>query len=443
MSSATISRGLLRKIYGLVFLSIIGLLFLLVVGLYNQSLPWQHSVTVYVEAGQAGNQLNLGGDVKVRGAFVGTIKSISANGNEARITLRLQPDKAKEIPRNVTARMLPKTIFGEKFVELEIPANPSSDHLHNRDVIPKDKSKTAIETDKVFEDLLPLLQTLQPVKLNRTLYALATALERQGNALGNNLALADRYFSTLNPNLPTINHDISGLADLANSLGAAAPDLLRFAANSAASLQGVVVPKQTALETFFTGTKGFADTARRVVSKNEDNFIHLADYGKDILGVFAHYSDEFPCLLRGLTDIQSRLEGTFATGPYLYVHLVPLAPQTRSYTYPNDQPQQSNLYYNLPRKNGVVQPPSCAGLPMPGVQYTYPHPGVSQATVNANAAALQQNAYGDIGPVGSAGEQSFVQALASPLLNVSPSEVPAITDLLLGPMLRGAAVSLQ
>jgi hypothetical protein len=80
---------------------------------------------------------------------------------------------------------------------------------------------------------------------------------------------------------------------------------------------------------------------------------------------------------------------------------------------------------------------------MPGVAYTYPHPGVSQATVNANAAALQQTAYGDIGPIGSAEEQGFVSAIASPLLNVSPENVPTFTALLLGPLLRGTEVSLR
>jgi virulence factor Mce-like protein len=439
---------MLRKVYGLVFLAIIALLLFLVVGLYNQSLPWNHHTTVYVETARSGNQLNLGGDVKVRGAFVGTIRSIDANGSQARITLRLQPNKAKEIPNNVEARMLPKTIFGEKFVELVIPDNPSSVPLKDGDTIPEDRSRTAIETDQVFEDLLPLLQTLQPLKLNRTLYALATALERRGNALGNNLALADQYFAALNPNLPAINHDISGLADLANSLGDAAPDLLRLSANSAVSLTEVVVAKQDALSTFFKGTAGFATTATRVIGDNENNFISLARDGRSILGVLEHYSPEFPCLLRGLTDIQPRVEGTFATGPYLYVHLVPLGGnQTRAYTAPRpNQPQTDgspNLYYSVPRQNGQVAPPSCAGLPQPGVAYTYPTANVPIATANANAAALQQTAYGDIGPIGSAGELSFINAIASPLMNMAPEEVPTITDLLLGPMFRGTAVSLR
>src|SRR4051812_24257709 len=144
-----------RKGYGVVFLAILALLMALVVGLYNQSLPWQGSVTVTLESQKVGNQLNLGGDVKARGVFVGTIKKIEANGETATVPMRLNPGKAKEIPDNVTARIQPKTLFGEKFVDLQIPDDPSprslADAGANR-VIKIDRSAVALETDKVFED---------------------------------------------------------------------------------------------------------------------------------------------------------------------------------------------------------------------------------------------------------------------------------------------------
>ena len=185
----------------------------------------------------------------------------------------------------------------------------------------------------MFNDLLPLLQTLQPVKLNQALNAMATALQQRGNALGDNADITDKYFAGLNPNLATINHDISGLADLAESYGNAAPDLLRLAANSAVSLPARRRRQEGPLVQFFTGTKDFAITTARVLTENEDNFIHLAANSRPILDVLATYSSEFPCLFRGLTDIQPRLEGTFANGPFLYVHLETMkSNQSRAFT---------------------------------------------------------------------------------------------------------------
>ena len=83
----------------------------------------------------------------------------------------------------------------------------------------------------MLDDLLPLLRTIQPAKLNATLNALATALEGRGERLGENLELVDGYFTRLNPELPTIKEDISGLADVSQIYADAAPDLVRMLRN--------------------------------------------------------------------------------------------------------------------------------------------------------------------------------------------------------------------
>ncbi|MFL6241380.1 MAG: MCE family protein [Actinomycetes bacterium] len=436
-----IYRATHRKVYGLLFIGLLVGLFVIVVALYNQW--WVNKAIVHLQTARIGNQLNLGGDVKIRGAFVGTIKSIHDNGDHATIDMAISPKYMSDIPDNVVARILPKTIFGEKYIDLVVPASTSSaePRLKAGSTIPQDRSKVAIETDQVFNDLLPLLRKLQPVKLNETLNAMATALMERGNALGNNLTVSDRYFSGFNPDLKNFNRDISGLADLANTYGAAAPDLLRLAKDSATNLQEVVVPKQNQLVKFFTGTKDFANTMRRVLTENENNFISLAADSRPILGVLATYSPEFPCLLRGLTDIQPRLEGTFANGPFLYVHLQTMKDmESRKYVTPADNPQDpgSDLYHY----NNYSKSPSCNGLPYPNQAANYPHPGVSAATVAANDAALRSSAYGDIGPVGSADENDIVNLVSAPMLNVPPQDVPSLADVLLGPLMRGSVVSL-
>jgi virulence factor Mce-like protein len=429
-----------RKIYGVLFIGLLIGLFVIVVALYNQW--WTSKVMVQLQTPRVGNQLNLGGDVKMRGAFVGYIKSIHDNGTYATVDLALSPKYVDAIPSNVEARILPKTIFGEKYVDLVVPtgATPATQHIAAGDIIKIDESKVAIETDQVFNDLLPILRKLQPVKLNAALNAMATALQERGNALGNNLSVSDQYFSGLNPDISTINYDISGLADLAETYGNAAPDLLRMLKDSAVSLQEVVVPKQNQLAEFFTGTRAFANTMNRVLLENEDNFIALAANSRPILNVLATYSSVFPCLLRGLTDIQPRLEGTFANGPFLYVHLETMKKfETRLYTDPNDNPQVpgSDLY-----QYHSYGPPNCAGLPYPGAPAHYQHPGVPSSEVNARAAALQAQAYGDIGPVGSLYENELVSAVAAPILGVAPQDVPSLADVLLGPLMRGTTVSL-
>ena len=70
------------------------------------------------------------------------------------------PTRSSTIPSNVTAAILPKTLFGEKYVELDIPADPSSASLRAGDRITQ--TKLPIEVEKVLNDLYPLLRTVQP-----------------------------------------------------------------------------------------------------------------------------------------------------------------------------------------------------------------------------------------------------------------------------------------
>jgi len=60
------------------------------------------------------------------------------------LDLALSPGEVGSIPSNVTARILPKTLFGEKYVELEIPVDASSRPIAAGDVI--EQSSVSIET---------------------------------------------------------------------------------------------------------------------------------------------------------------------------------------------------------------------------------------------------------------------------------------------------------
>ena len=106
----------------------------------------------------------------------------------------------------MTARILPKTLFGEKYVALQVPSSPSSGSIKAGDVIRE--SRVAIEVERVLSDLYPLLRTVQPAQLNYTLTALADALEGRGDKLGNNLVVLDDYLKRMNPKIPLLVEDL-------------------------------------------------------------------------------------------------------------------------------------------------------------------------------------------------------------------------------------------
>src|SRR5579884_1467879 len=160
-----------RRAQGVGFLLVVALLVALTVAVYNKALPWQASDTVYLKASRIGNELIVPADVKYDGVLVGRVSAVNSNGQNATLTLQIDPEwiDQRKIPANVEARILPKTLFGDKFVQLVQPAQPSTQALQADSTIQEDRSKVALELQTVFNNLVPLLRALNPAQLSITL----------------------------------------------------------------------------------------------------------------------------------------------------------------------------------------------------------------------------------------------------------------------------------
>jgi virulence factor Mce-like protein len=418
-----VGQGVLLRTYGVVFLLVLALLVGLTVAVYNKT--FVDVVNVTLETNRVGNQLAPPADVKLRGMIVGEVRAVHSDGEKAVVDLALQPDKVALIPKDVSARLLPKTLFGEKYVALQLPPRPSGATLAEGDVIPQDRSRTAIELETVLDNLLPLLRTINPAKLNATLNALATALEGRGERLGENLELVDGYFTELNPRLDTIKTDISGLADVTEIYADAAPDLARMLRNFSVSTQTIAQKSET-YAGFLAATAGFATTTRRFLEANEDRIIRVNQVGRPTLELLAEYSPEYPCLLEGLAQSNEFIGRAFA-GNELHITLEVV--RARPAYQPGEEPRW-----------GENRGPSCYGLPNP----PRPWPGnkFDDGTRSAGGNRVTPDFLVDpsSGHSGTEAEQRVVDALVAPTMGVSASEVPDLATLLFGPLARGTAV---
>jgi phospholipid/cholesterol/gamma-HCH transport system substrate-binding protein len=417
--------GVQRKLMGVAFLIVVALLLGLTVAVYNKT--FVKIVPVTLQASSTGNQLNLGADVKVRGLIVGEVRSIKSNGSRATLKLALQPGKVGDIPDNVHARILPKTLFGEKYVNLVIPPQPSAKPIAAHDVITEDRSSTAIETEKVLNDLMPLLRTVQPEKLNETFSALADALSNgRGEELGATLAATDDYLKEFNKHLPALSSDISGLADLADTLNTAEPDLVAWLSNIGVTMQ-TLAQKSDTLASFLRGTAGFADITHDVLAENESRLISLASTARPVLQTIENDAAYLPPTFNGLAQLAPMFKKVFGTGPnrnWLHIKLI-LLPPKGAYQAPRDCPRY-----------GSMAGPNCGSSP-------------AQTAADGSAATplttsqLAAGGGAGVGPVGSSQEKQALDEILGPMLRAqgAPDTVPDIADLLVGPMLRGSEVS--
>jgi len=262
-----------RRLQGLAFLVVLALLLGLAVAAYQKAFTSVAHVTL--ETDTAGNQLQEASDVKVRGVIVGDVREVKASADGATIELAINPDYLDQIPADVSARLLPKTLFGERFVSLELPDGPSSANLADGDVIGQDRSENAIELQKVIDDTLPLLQAVQPQDLAYTLGAVADALRGRGNSLGQNLASTGEYFGEVNTVLPQLQADISELADFADTYEGAADDLLAVLDNLSVTNK-TLVDQSEQLRRTFTVVDASSNVTAGFLESNEQNLISLA-----------------------------------------------------------------------------------------------------------------------------------------------------------------------
>ena len=75
---------------------------------------------VTLQTSKIGLQLPARADVKIRGVIVGEVlEHATPTGDGAELTLGIYPDQTDTIPADVTGSIVPKTLFGEKYVSLD------------------------------------------------------------------------------------------------------------------------------------------------------------------------------------------------------------------------------------------------------------------------------------------------------------------------------------
>ena len=393
-------------------------------------------VPVTLETSKIGLQLPALADVKIRGVIVGEVRDIVSEGDIARLDLAIKPGEVDAIPANVTARILPKTLFGEKYVALQIPESPSAERIEAGAVI--DESEVAIEVEQLLNDLYPFLRTVQPAELNYTLTAFATALEGRGDAIGENLVILDDYMKRTNPKLPLLIEDLRMLGEVSENYAAAMPELARLLRNSVTT-GNTFLEKEQKIQAFFNDVAGFSSTSRDFLEANGDNIIRLGEVSVPQLRLYAKYAPQYPCLLQGQARWIPQMDSGWR-GHALHINLETLPNQPTGYS-PADDPEYG-------AKNG----PHCETLPNPPYSQANPGPQPSPATVDDGVESghgKHRAAPGGLAPdltsgwAGTAAERSVVDSIVAPVMGVSVDSVPDVASLLFGPLARGAEVSLR
>ena len=424
---------MVRKIFsdrllGVIFIGILLLGVWTVNAVFTQK--FLHFDKVELNTDTIGLQLPARADVKVRGVIVGQVMEARSGADGAVLTLGIKPNKIKQIPQNVTASILPKTLFGEKYVELVIPSDASATPLKKGDRITQ--TALPIEVERVLNDIYPLLRAVQPAELNYTLNALAGALEGRGEAIGQNIEVLNSYLKRFNPQVPALVEDLRLLAKVSGTYADVAPQIAATLRNTVKT-GNTLLSRQAKLNAFFKDVSSFSATAKSFLDANGNNIVELGRLSAPQTELLNRYSAEFPCLLRGLVDQAPLLANTFR-GFIFHIDLITLPRQPRGYG-----PQDRQVY-------GADNGPACLGLPNPKIPFTGT-PNFNDGVDNLQRGDAQRTAPNvdtfSTNPAGTSSQKAFFDALTGPVMGLSASDVPDLTTLLFGPLAAGTQVNVR
>jgi phospholipid/cholesterol/gamma-HCH transport system substrate-binding protein len=457
MSRETIGTRIRYQLMGVAFLLVVALFFVVTVASYRKA--FTPTVPVSLETDYVGNQLRVGADVKIRGMVVGEVSSISSDGDGAVLGLALRPDTVDAVPANVSARLLPKTLFGERYVALQPPADPARDRLSEGDVIPQDRSGTAIELERVLSGLMPLLQAVRPEKVASTLNALSQALDGRGEQFGATLVRLDQYLRDIEPSLPDLKADIAALASVSETFADAAPDLVRSMSNLATTSR-TFLEQQDNLRSLSASLTNAAVDLTSFLEVNRSNLINLVSASRPTAELLARYSPEYPCMLKQIAERVGDAEYAFGKGhehPNMMRVTLEFTANRGKYLPGVDDPEFNDnrgprCYAQVPHPGVFPQYPPDGPLddgsskpPPPRKQNgeTYILPGSTGGTAAGTTSPQSVNTTTTPSVANSTAEHDLVGLLTSSVLGGAPEDVPGWIRFLVAPVYRGIEVTVR
>jgi phospholipid/cholesterol/gamma-HCH transport system substrate-binding protein len=332
----------------LVLAAAIWLTYALFTGTFRRSVP------VTLTSDRAGLVMETNAKVKLRGVQVGRVAAISGGREPVVLKLEINRDQLKNIPANVEAQIRATTVFGAKFVDLVYPSDPSSQRLAAGQVLSSRNVSTEVNT--VFENVVLVLDTIDPAKLNSTLSALAEGVRGQGERIGQATTDANQVLLELNPRNETIRADWRALKDFNDTYSVAAQDILTIL-NAASTTSATITSHAKQLDALLLATIGLSNSGISLLAPNQANLIKAINVLEPTTNLLYKYSPEYTCLLVGAKTLLDTggYEAPGGNGRTLVLDTA-LSLGDDPYHYPANLPV-------IGAKGGPGGKPSCGSLP--------------------------------------------------------------------------------
>jgi phospholipid/cholesterol/gamma-HCH transport system substrate-binding protein len=266
------------------------------------------------------NAVTISAPVEYLHVTVGKVGSETAgpDGTTA-VELEIYPRFLPKIPKGVQAEVEPLSIFGNQYVNLVAPATAIRGHLEVRDFISAFRAAPSSSLQGSVTQLYNLLTAIHPQQLDEALTAFATALNHEGQNLGQTLAGASDYLKPIVPLLDTANSDIKQLTPATKTVNDASPNIVGTLANSSVTAQ-TIMEEKNALESLLQQGSASIGRFADVLSQVQNDLPSLLNESGPLLNDITQSPTELSQTLSGLTQFASAVAAAETQGPFLAVN---------------------------------------------------------------------------------------------------------------------------
>ena len=249
-------------------------------GLHQEVQPLRRGHAAVLQA--SASRCPTRADVKIRGVIVGEVLEVA----DRRATAPSSPSASTRtsgttIPADVTAQILPKTLFGEKYVALEVPpaAGGQRDRGRRHD---RRSPRSPSRSRRSSTTSSRCCARCSPAELNYTLTAIANALEGRGEQIGESLETLDGYLKRMNPEIPALIDNLDqARPGLGRSTSRVVPELARLLRNTRHHRQHLRGASEEQIQALFNDVAGLLrDHAATSSSATATTSIRSADQGR-------------------------------------------------------------------------------------------------------------------------------------------------------------------
>lgn len=269
---------------------------------------------VEAEFERAGLNVRPGDEVRVRGLPVGTIRSIEVDRGDFSARYVLAVDDGVRIAADTHARLVPKTLFGDKYVELD-GARPGGPVLRSGARIPRRRTEPATEIQQVVDRAVATLEAVDPVVFSATLASLAEGLDGAGADLRRFADGATAAFEELARRRQELARLLGHVPGVAEELTRRAPDL-ETAARTMSDVAHLLAEREPDLGRFLAENAELTARAGELLAAESARVNRIVPDVLDVLAIVADRPGQVAALARSAPIFTEGLAAVTATGAF-------------------------------------------------------------------------------------------------------------------------------